>query len=162
MAQEHVIVRVTVGIIVLVTVVSGPIVGAVDFTHQAESSPGDGTVELSVLSIPTNNARFEPGRYGSTGHILRVPDAVVSVDAIRGEPVIIYKIRIPGLSYVRLSIHLPNEKHRGDRYRLSLEPDNFASERLTRETYDAELLIVVRERNTAQTIAKTNISVEVK
>lgn len=152
----------TVGIIVGVMVLSGPMVGAVDLTPAPpESTPGDGNVSLSVVSVPSDGIRLDRGKYGSGVYVLRVPDAEVHVRSIRGSPIVVYKIRIPELGYARASIHVLEEGQDGQREKLEIDEDEIDPGRVTRKVYGGELLVVVRGSDGSSIPHRSNVTVEV-
>lgn len=139
--------RLGVGVILLVVVISGP-VAPVDFTPDRASAgsglqAGTGEIAFSVESVPSA-AVFERGKYGTGTYVLRVPDAVIRVEQIRGQALVAYKIRIPALRLVRTSVHAVDERAAGQDVVLSLEPMTRPRDAITASQYEARLAIVAR------------------
>jgi hypothetical protein len=152
----------TVALVLAVTLVSGPLVGAVDFTPDREQqsfSPGEGTIEATVVSVPST-VTLDRGSYGSGAYYLRVPDATVDIESISGQPMLIYKLRIPDLGYARGTTHFVDESHEGRRT-VSLERATIEPGKIGREQYRGELLILVRTNGEDETNARRNVTVEV-
>lgn len=161
------IVWTAVGVILLTAIVSGPLVGAVDLTTPRDAGPGisfgaGDELDASVVSLPQDDIRLEAGRYGAGTYYLRVPDAVVDIKRVRGSPRLVYKLRIDRLGYVRATVHFVDREHEGERLHLALEPDTFAPDRIEGDAYDGTLLVVARTDRNATTLARQNVTVEVR
>lgn len=153
----------TVALLLAVTLLSGPLVGAVDLTpdrEEREFAPGAGTVEASVVSVPSN-ATLDRGAYGSGAYYLRVPEATVDVAAVTGQPMLVYKLRIPELGYVRGTTHFLDESSTGRRT-IALDEATLAPEEIDRDRYRGELLVLTRTDSGDRTISRTNVTVEVR
>lgn len=137
-------VYVTVALIAGTALVSGPLVGAVDFTHERAGtfSPGSGSADLAVLSTP-DRARLDRGSFGAGAYYLQVPDAEVRVEAVTGQPILAYKIRIPDLGYTRSTVHFLDAETQG-RLTVSIEKDALAPEEIDRDSYSGEIVVLVR------------------
>ncbi len=165
MVGSGLVVRGGVGVILLVVVLSGPI-APVDFTPDRASAgsglqAGTGEIAFSVESAPSE-AAFELGKYGTDTYVLRVPDAVIRVERIRGQALIAYKIRIPELRLVRTSLHTVDERAAGQEVVLSLEPMTRPRSAITGARYEASLAIVTRGVEQEGTRFQRNISIEVE
>lgn len=163
MDEVEYVVAGTVAVIVLVTLVSGPLVGAVDFTDEPDETtfaPGSGEIDATVLSVP-ERALLEQGSYGSGAYYLRVPAATVDAERITGQPMLVYKIRIPELGYTRGTTHFLNSSNAGE-LTVTLSEGTIAPEQVDREQYDGELLLLTRSDAGERTLSRTNVTVEVR
>ncbi|WP_338728132.1 hypothetical protein [Haladaptatus sp. DJG-WS-42] len=150
-------------ILLTVTVVSGPLVGAVDLTpeSQADDAPiGSGGAEVSVLSVPSDGVTLERGQYGSASFYLHAPDARVRVDAVSGQPMVVYKIRIPELGATFGTTRFLSADDVGT-HTLSLGQKAFAPHRISQDSYDAELIVLVRTGNDEHELARQSVTVAV-
>lgn len=152
---------VSVGLILAVTLVSGPLVGAVDLTpaSRQEFAPGTGSADVTVRSVP-DAARLERGEYGSGSYYLRVPDATLRIEDVRRQPILVYKIRIPALGYVRGTTTFLSPGDEGT-LELELAPDALPPDEVDRERYRAELVIVLRGADGERVLHEADVTVEV-
>lgn len=155
----------TVLCILVVTILSGPLVGAVDLTPEAQSTPeppiGSGALDVSVQSVPTEGVTLEKGQYGSQSFYLHVPDAQVQVESVSGQPMIVYKIRIPELGYSSGTTAFLSESNVGN-HTLHIQRKALAPDRVKQESYDAELIILVRAGGEEAELVRQPVTVEVK
>jgi len=149
------------GIIVLVAVATGP-VGLVSVPDErfGGGPPGTGNATVTVVSSP-GQPTLEAGRQGGDVYYLRVPDAEVEIEDVRGNPILEYSIDIAALTYTRSSVHFLGESGAGTRA-VSFQPDTFEADRLDREAYRAELAVVVRANGTERTVYNETTTVEVQ
>lgn len=152
---------VTVGLIAGTILVSGPLVGAVDFTHERERTfaPGSGSADVSVLSTP-ERARLDRGSFGSGAYYLQVPPAEVRIRAVSGQPILAYKIRIPDLGYTRSTAHFLSPEIEG-RLSLTLERDAISPSEVDRESYPAELVVLLRADGGEEILYRGPVTVDV-
>lgn len=151
----------TVGVILGTVVVSGPLVGAVDLTTERSGTfaPGTGSADVTVVAVP-ERARLEKGEFGAGAYYLRVPDATVRIDAIEGQPMLVYKIRIPDLAVTRGTTHFLDATNAGE-LALSLEATTFQPDEIDRASYRAELVVLVRGGDTERVLVERTITVTV-
>ena len=153
----------TVILIVSITLISGPLVKGVDFTRNTTATPdfapGTGSIEITVDSLPAN-ARFDKGEFGAGAYYLRVPAAQVTVSDINQQPMLVYKIRIPEMGFSRGTTHFMEREMTGQR-RLELKEATVAPDKITKDTYHGELLILVRADGGERVMARQNITVNV-
>lgn len=153
-----------VGVILLVVLLSGPAT-PIDFTSDGASAgsglqAGTGEITFSVESAPSE-AVFERGKYGTDTYVLRVPDAAIRIDRIRGQALVAYKIRIPGLRLVRTSVHAVDERAAEQEVALSLEPMTRPRSAITAPKYEANLAIVTRGVENEGVRFQRNITINV-
>ncbi|MEA5387054.1 hypothetical protein VB779_08265 [Haloarculaceae archaeon H-GB11] len=149
-----------VAVLLGVALVSGPLVGAVDLTHEPPADYGEGTVTVGAVSAP-DSATLDRGSYGEQSYQLEVPDATLEVTAISGRPIVAYTLSIDVLGYSRTTTHFFSERNNGTQT-LSLESDTFAPDEIGNSSYDGELEIVVRDSGPERTVLRTNVTVEVE
>lgn len=151
----------TVILILLTTLISGPLVGTVDFTteHERTFAPGTGQADITVMAVP-ERARLEQGRYGSGAYYLRIPDATVQIDAIEGQPMLVYKIRLPELGITHATTHFLDETIDGE-MALSIRETTFDPDEINQEIYPGELIILVRTDNSDVVLYRGNVTVDV-
>lgn len=156
----------TVSLVLLVSLISGPLVGAVDFSRDRETGldpgfvPGEGHASVDVVSVP-DRGRLVPARFAANGYWVRVPNATVDVSNLTGYPMVVYKVRIPALTYVAGTTHVFYEEYTGVQT-LSMDRLTVNSTGLPRgHHYDAELLIIKREYERDEILYHGNISLAV-
>lgn len=160
MNTERAVVWGVVGLVLATTLASGPLVGGVDFTTDAEKPAfGEGNATIGEVSLPAS-AEIAYGRYGSGEYYLRVPDATVDLDDVSGNPLLAYEILIREMSYSRTTTHFISSSNTGS-YTLSMERDSLAPEKVENESYDGRLRVFLRSNGTEQQLAARNITVEV-
>lgn len=162
MARSRTLVYAAVGCILAVTLVSGPLVPAVDFTRAApeQGTIGEGNATVEVVSAP-DRARLARGSYGSGSYYLRVPDATVRLTDVTGQPMLVYKLRLPSEGYTRATTHFVSAAQAGP-YALSLDRDSWMPEDVERDRYEGELLIHLRNGDGDRTVYRGNVTVEVE
>lgn len=151
----------TVAVIVATTLVSGPLVDAVDFTQERDETfdPNTGGATVTVLSTP-DRARLDRGSFGAGAYYLQVPDATVRIADVSGQPILAYKIRIPELGYTRSTAHFIDEDNEG-RMAVSIESDALPPDEIDRESYSGELLVVLRAGGSDEVLSRGPIPVDV-
>jgi hypothetical protein len=95
-SRQSVAVLSTVGIILFVLVLSGP-VGGVDFTGEP-TTLDDGNASVTVAEGSTDTLTVSEGRFGTNVTYVRIPDAVLDVESVRGQPRVVYLVTVPNLS----------------------------------------------------------------
>lgn len=154
----------SVAVIVLVTLASGPLVGAVDFTTEVDRGPsgdtGEGSADVTVLSLP-DSATISEGRYGSQKSYLRVPDATVDLQNVTGEPLVQYELDIPEMGYSTATTAFLSPGMSGQQTleitRVAFEPGE-----ITRSQYNATLSIALRANGNKTVIQSRAIVIEVE
>lgn len=139
----------TVGVILLVSLLSGPLVGAIDLRSEVPGDvPGDGSVDVAVLSVP-DEGRLEPKRYLTGGHVVSLPPATVEVSNLSGNPMLVYKLQIPEMWYVAVTTYVLDGESTGRRT-LTLDEPILNRTSLPRDSYQGELRVIRRidERDT--------------
>ncbi|MFB6221390.1 MAG: hypothetical protein ABEH90_08115 [Halolamina sp.] len=149
-------------VVVGVTLASGPLIGAVQFTaaSEADAPPGSGHARATVLSTP-DSATLEKGEYGSGSYYLRIPDAVVRLADVSGQPLLSYQLYIRELGYSRATTHFLSPSNEG-RMEVSLSSDAFAPEEIKEERYRGELILRLRDDGGERTLVEKNVTVAVR
>lgn len=157
----------TLGVIVIVAILSGP-VGVLDLTTAdapcgKDVFPGHGNATVDVTDTP-NTATLTKSRFGAEVYRLEVPPATVNVTDVRGRPTLSYRIRIPGLNTELGSTIILSSCTTGQR-RLSIDPVTFEPDRIENDSYDARLFVVYRGtedgENVERELLARNVTVEV-
>lgn len=149
-----------VALVVVTTLVSGPLVGAVDLTTEPDDGQfGTGSVTVDSVSLP-DRATLTAGRFGAGEYTLRVPDATAELSAIEGRPILVYRLSIVERGYTRSTTHFLSERN-GGTFSLSLADDSFDPGTVEETDYDGQLQVVVRSGNESRVVANRSIPVEV-
>jgi hypothetical protein len=163
MDVAHWSVYAVIALIVGVTLASGPLVGAVDLTHERPEeafSPGSGSANVTVLSLP-ERATLTKGKYGAGSYYLEVPDATVRIDSLSGQPMVVYTLRIRELGYTRSTTHFLEAGMEGSQP-LNIERGTLSPDRIAKNVYAGELLVEVRDDAGERIIETRNVTVEVR
>ncbi|WP_372480586.1 hypothetical protein ACAH01_06245 [Halomicrobium sp. HM KBTZ05] len=149
-----------VGLVAVTTLVSGPLVGAVDLTSDAETPAyGSGSVTVESASLP-ERATLTAGRFGAGEYTLRVPDATVAITAVEGRPLLVYRLEIDERGYTRSTTHFLSTESVGS-YAASMSDDTFPPDTVNRTSYEGRLQVVVRANDTSRVVAERSTTVEV-
>lgn len=151
----------SVSIIIIITIVSGPLVSGFDFSRNDPGSTSADRLRIAEPAFP-NSATIEPGRFGTDQLIIRLKPLQVYIAAVSGRPSLNYKLRVPALRYVRTAIHPLNERDQGKTIQLGFDPDRIEPERVTQTSYQGEVQIVIRDRNGLRKVASQNITLTVR
>lgn len=152
--------RTVVVAIVVISLAAGPIVPVVDVISRDPSTLGDGTATASVTSLPTDGFRIDDGRFGTSVRYLRIPDAVVTVGAVRGHPRIVYRVEVPTLDVDRSATRVVGPDALGP---LRLDGVDRAFERnaITDDSYRGTVSVRVQSFEVNDVIYRRNVTVEV-
>lgn len=158
------VVSAALAVIFLVSFVSGTPSGEMLLVNanEADENPheiGSGNATVRVDELP-NYARFERGQYGSGAFYLRIPSADVTVVSAEKKPMLVYKIQIAEMSFVRSSVRYIGAASVGP-MRLRIQEATFGRDRIQKSTYQGELKVFVRASNREFVIANRSISIEV-
>lgn len=155
----------TVLIVVLASVASGPLVGAVDLTHEQDVlalDPGNGSVTVSNVEVPEDRFGVERGRFGSELHYLQTPPVRVNVSEVEGQPLLTYEVRVEKLGYVGVRTYfLGEDVQRSGGLTVKIPRNQIRSAVESDRTYRAELILSVRETTGRRVIHRQNVTVEV-
>jgi hypothetical protein len=162
MRTERAAVATAVAVVVITTLASGPLVGAVDLTGDERfdaSAIGSGQATVTDVTFP-DGATIEAGGFGTDAYYLRVPPANAVVTNVSGRPMLTYGIAIEELGFTRSSVHFVGERQ-AEAIELTISDEAFEPERITRSHYDATLTAVLRYDGVDRTVGARNVTVEV-
>jgi len=146
----------TIGVVLFVLVLSGP-VGGVDLSGEP-ATLGEGNASASVVEPTTDSLTVSPGRFGTNATYVRIPDAVLNVETVRGHPRVLYAVTIPELG-------VDKQTHRyiegTGRLRLPLS-DRALPARPSAGTYDGRLLIRVQAFGYDRVVLNRSVEVSVE
>lgn len=148
-------------LIVVVSLVSGPLVG-IDLTAPESSlDPGVGEGELTatVTSMP-DNATLERGAFGADAFALSAPPATVDVDAVRGQPLVVYRVEVPGLGLTHATTYFLSPSDTGT-LTVEMEPYSVSPDRVSTDSYHGTLTVGVRTGTELRVLERHNVTVEV-
>lgn len=155
-----------VGLVVASTVVaSGPLVPALDLTPApgtvgAEPDPGSGNVSVESVSLDGEFA-LARSSYGSGDYVLLIPDAVVTISPVAGEPIITYRIKVGALGLGRSSVaFLSTDEKR--RQVLSMDKKSVSPEAVDRDGFDIEVRVTVRDEDGSREVFNESVVAPVR
>jgi hypothetical protein len=149
-------------IITTMTLLSGPLVGAVDLTYPRESDHGIGNGSAAIASIDLpNRAALRTGSYGAEAYYISLQPAVVTIDSVEGRPILSYKLKIDELSYSRETVHFLSASNQGA-MEISLDPDTFKRKTITRSRYNGTAKLTLRNQTGSTVLREQNLTVEVR
>ncbi len=157
----------TVGLIGILTLVSGPLVPGIDLTAARTDAPtliGNETDSISaaVVSAPDTDIRFEKAQFGAGTYELVVPDAVIRIEAVSGRPRVIYRLNIPAMHYSRGTIHFVDAAQANSRLTLNFESTDFTPDELSQERYAGRLAIVTLDSTGSTEIYNESVTIRVE
>lgn len=151
------------GIILAITLLSGPLLGVVDLTQEQGPTItdqfGNGSADVTVESLP-ERLTIASGRYGSEQYYLRVPDIVANVSNVVGQPLLRYDIGIGELGFSTSTTAFLSPDAEG-RTRLTMEAPPFEEGDIQRERYNATITVLVRSDGVDRIIEQETVVVEV-
>jgi hypothetical protein len=154
----------TVTIIVATTLVSGPLVGAVDFTTTKEDTLLSDETDRATIRIaaePQGNVTLDRGEFGNEVYSLNVPDVTIRAPLVRGTPRVTYQIRIRELRYSRVTSYFLGSDQQGETITLDVQSDTIERGEVTEPQYRGELIVTVHDSDGATAVYRTNRTVVV-
>jgi len=160
MDRGRAVVYAVTGLILGVTVLSGPAIGLIDLTtpRYDMSGLGEGNVTIDGIELPSSVV-LDRG-YQSQSYYLTVPDARIRFVAIEGKPTVAYGIDVPALGYSRSTTHFLSDGTVGWTS-LSLRQDTLSDDAVDAERYDGRLSLVLRDSDGKTVLANRTVAVEV-
>jgi len=151
------------GFILMVTLVSGPLVGAVDLTQEPTGCTepiGSGSATVDVDSLP-DSATISKGQFGAETYYLDVPDGSATVTNVTGQPILSYTISIPELGRTAgPTLFLCADQ--SSQQTLSIQRLTIDENTLDDEAYDATLTLILRGDGEEVLVREQSITVEVQ
>jgi len=153
----------TVAVVLVVLVLSGPLIGAVDLTPESRSAAelGDGTANVTVVGDPTADLAITPGRFGTNVSYLRIPPAVVDVQRVEDRPRLLYSVAVPRLDFER-SVTEPLDERVAGRVTLRMDDRAFPHAKIRNESYRAIVVVRVQSFDGTRTVYRRNATVLVR
>ncbi|MFC7021341.1 MULTISPECIES: hypothetical protein [Haloarcula] len=149
-----------VGVILVTTLVSGPLVPGVALTSEpAQQALGQGTATVADATLP-ETATFERASFGAENYHLTVPATTVRFSTLEGSPTLSYRLTIAGLDYTRTTTHFLGPST-GDRYRLTMRSDTFSLEAINQSSYEGRLSVVKRDSSGETVVASRTVTIGV-
>ncbi|MCU4799845.1 hypothetical protein OB920_05630 [Halobacteria archaeon HArc-gm2] len=154
-----------VGVILLTLVASSAGLGSdgvatVTTAGTTSAVVGDGTAEVSVVSLPSERLRIDDGRFGTGVQYLRIPDIRIRVNGVDGDPRLVYRVEVPALDVDEAATKsLTNRDGQTVTVRgvdQAFDPDDVAADR-----YDARVTVRVQSFEVDETVVSVNESVAV-
>jgi hypothetical protein len=161
MDRSGALVYATVGVILAVTLLSGPAIGLVDLTTPRYDMTGLGEGSITVDRVDAPSAVLLERGYQSQSYYLTVPDARVNVTAISGRPTVAYGIDIDALGYSRSTTHFLSPDDTGW-VSLSVREDTLPDANVDASSYDGRLTLVARAGNETTVLHDGHVTVEVR
>jgi hypothetical protein len=90
----------SVGLVLVVLVLTGPLVGAVGVDGEG-SDLGDGTATVGSIRTVDEFA-MTPGRFGTGVLYLRIPDVRAEFESVTGRSRLVYRVAVPALGFDRV------------------------------------------------------------
>ncbi len=152
---------VTVACIVSASVVSGPLVGAVDLTRPPDAdflTCEGGTASAEVVE-PPGDLSLERGEFGAGTYTVSGKPSVVAVDRVAGCPRLLYRLRVPALQFETRQVRFLDAGQTGE---LTLPPPagSVGPDRVDRETYEGTVTIEL-EGDGRRVLYRTNVTITV-
>lgn len=148
-------------LVVVVAVVSGPLVGAVDLSTEPTwpAPPGQGSADVQVVDVP-GTAVLERGDFGAGTYHLTGPSPQIEVGSVTGNPLLEFVIHIPRLGFTDIkSVELRRVPHQ------TVEPDyrpvELSPSLIDRASYNGTIEIRLQS-DEFEILAEAPVTVEVQ
>lgn len=142
-------------IIVALLMLSGPL-GGLAVTDPDHGQLDDGTATVTVLQPDTEGLSVTPGRFGTEAVYLRVPDLVVDVEQVAGQPRLVYDLSVPALD---VDEHETRVVHTTGTTRVRMS--DVAMEPVEAGTYEGTIEIRVQSFAVDETVVNQTVEVTV-
>ncbi len=144
--------RLVVGGILAMLVLTGPL-GIVDVTGERVALD-DGTATLSVDQPDSEAIRITDGRFGTNVSYVRIPDLLVTVEELQGQPRVLYIVKVPALGISADNRRLVESE---GRLRVPLRDRAVTGE--VSGTYEGRVIVRVQSFSGMRTISNRTIEV---
>ena len=158
MNRERAVLVATMGILLGVTLASGPLVG-VSLTESRSFDPGSGAIEASVAETP-ETATLQRASHGGGVYHLRADPIAVDVTRVTGQPSLTYELAVPALGHTASSITFLDGDAEGA-VRLEFDPSTLAADRVDADRYDGTLSVIANDDGGERVLTETTVTVEV-
>ena len=161
MRRDRLAVYGTVGIILALTLATGPVVSLLSVPEGgagATGGLGNGTASVSVVEAP-DRAELVAGEYGNV-HYLRVPESTIVATNVTGSPLLTASIDVDSLGYSRSSIFVVRETRDGTQT-VEIERAPLNSTRIDRTVYEGRYQLVLRDDTGRTVVYDEPITIEV-
>jgi hypothetical protein len=154
-----------VAVVLVTSLLSGPLVAGMDLSPAPEIGdsfgPGQGSMNVTVHSVP-DEARLVEDDFGAGAYSLKMEPADVTLANIRGQPILVYKLRVYDLVFVSSRNTFVNESDEG-RMSVPFADDTVQRERVNEsvDEYPAEIVIGVLANDEERVVHRTNVTIEV-
>lgn len=147
-------------VVVLASVASGPLVGAVDLTQTPEVAPrGTGAADVEVRSVP-ETVVLEQANFGAGTYHLAGPSGSVAVGTVSGNPLLEYVIHVPALDFTDIKTYeLRESPNRA--IELRFRPVEISPRRVGKDEYEGSIEIRLQSDEFALLYEKP-VTVEVR
>lgn len=146
----------TVGIILFVLVLAGP-AGGIDLVGDPTTLE-EGNASVTVVDGSTDTITVSEGRFGTNVTYVRIPDAVLNVDRVQGQPRVVYLISVPNLSVDKQS-----RRYIESTGRLTVPmSDRALPNRPAAGTYDGRIVIRVQSFGYDEVVLNRSVEVTVE
>ncbi len=142
-------------VVVFVLALASPLVG-LSLTESGSDNFQDGTATITVEQPTTDRLSVTAGRFGTRAVYLRVPDLVATVEAVSGQPRIIYEITVP-----ELGVELRETRVVDSTGTVRVRMEDRAFERLSAGAYDARLVVRIQSTDGDWTVRDRPLEVTV-
>lgn len=170
-------VRLTVVVVVGLSLASGPFLLGSDFAHPRDAPSSSvckrsGNASVSVVSVDESSFTLEQQSYGARSYVVDGEPTVVSVEDVTGCPLVSYEVRIPALGFFSRRVYFVGTERgsptataggraTGRTISMELVGGSFPSGSIDRRSYDGVLSVGVLG-DTDRTIYEANITVGVE
>lgn len=149
-----------IAVIVVTAVLFGPLVSGISLAdEEAVAFGADGSLTVASAAFP-ETATIEPAGYGAANAYLTVPATTVEFGSLRGNPTLVYTLRIEALGLQRSTSHFLDSSH-GPTFEATMASATLEESALDQSEYDATLSLNVRNASGIRTATERNITVEV-
>ena len=149
---------VAVTIVVVVLVASGPLAGGLVQPSGTPTTVDEGDASVESATVPVEDLRISPGRFGTKVSYVRVPDATVDLAAVTDRPRLLYRVEIPALDADLTASKIVTDR---GTHRLHVGDYGLDSGTVTNESYDATVTVRVQSFTVDRTILERNVTVAV-
>lgn len=155
--------RGVVALVVVVTLVTGPVVGITpSWFHEEETDvrPGQGTATVEVVDVP-DRVVLDRSEFGAGWYRLEVPAAIAHVSDVEGQPMLSYQVRIEALGTDQGSTTFLSPATEGA-VALEMSQWRYEPSEVTEDAYAGELTVTYRGSDGTRTLVQKDVTVEVR